>query len=645
MPRATARRAYLTYALLAAVIAGSSLIPGAMLLGEWESFTIYTAFGTADSSLNLSIAPRGNIGGQGYALLEVSRFLTEHLGVHPSLASIRLPVIICGAVSLLLFFVIARRWFGPCPALMATALLAVNPTFSQYQHELIIAGPSLMAFLLVIERVQATAIRPNRWIGWLTLSGATALTLLVYGPGRILALSVIGLWLLKSLIRAWRREYPLPLVALLLRATGFAGTTVALLLFASPSNARFLGPSLLFPQNSENILVSGTPVSPLEVVGTNLRIVVESLLLGGGSYHSSFLEATLIQGRVPIIPLLLVPLYLAGFLLCVFQLRSSRRLLDSPYAAIVSLAVLTCVPMLSSSVQLLAAGDPLGSYVNHQDMWQATLVNYRLMYFLAPAYLAIAALGAWALRGQVLVRILAVLLVGTLVALGAWNLVHGRDAFAQRVAAADPSLSGPAGLVQWLDGYSLRDRPIYWGSNFQQQLQYESWAAQVARQIEAAQVAAGQTLIVPTSVSCFPEAPLRPLSLGEIIGRNYHNVYLALYLSGHLDTANVGYILVPPAGSPTEIIGEKTGRYSAILSDLAAGNYEYSGADPAAAIIRGLAGSDPDVIVTTTPTELAAAKSILSAQGRTYDVATFGEPCWSSGSNGQSVGTAPRITP
>ncbi|HCL69953.1 MAG TPA: hypothetical protein DIC65_02805, partial [Actinobacteria bacterium] len=325
---------------------------------------------------------------------------------------------------------------------MATALLAVNPTFSQYQHEMIIAGPSLMAFLLVIERLQATASRPHRWIGWLTLSGATALTLLLYGPGRILTLAVVGLWLLKSLIRAWRREYPLLPTALLLRATGFAGTTVALLLVASPSNARFLGPSLLFPRNSENFLVSGTPISPLEVVGTNLRIVAESLLLGGGSYHSSFLEATLIQGRVPIIPLLLVPLYLAGFLLCVFQLRFSRRILDSPYAAILSLAVLTCVPMLTSSVHLLAAGDPLGSYVNNQDIWQATIVNYRLMYFLASAYLAIAALGAWALRGQLVVRILAGLLVGTLVALGTWSLIHGRDAFAQRVAAADPSLSG-----------------------------------------------------------------------------------------------------------------------------------------------------------------------------------------------------------
>lgn len=627
MPRATAGRTYLPYALLAVVIAGSSLIPGAMLLGEWESFTVYTTFGTADSSLNLTIAPRGNIGGQGYALLEVSRFLTEQMGVHPSLESIRLPVVLCGAVSLLLFFIIARRWFGPWPALMATALLAVNPTFSQYQHELIIAGPSLMAFFLVIERVQATANRPHRWIGWLTLSGATALTLLLYGPGRILALGMIGLWLLKSLIRAWRREYPLPPAALLLRAAGFAGTTVALLLAASPSNARFLGPSLLFPRNSENILVSGTPISPLEVVGTNLRIVVESLLLGGGSYHSSFLEATLIQGRVPIIPLLVVPLYLAGLLLCVFQLPFSRRLLDSPYAAILSLAVLTCVPMLSSSVQLLAAGDQLGSYINDEDIWQATIVNYRLMYFLAPAYLAIAALGAWALRRQVAVRIVAGLLVGALVALGAWTLVHGRAAFAQRVEVADPSLSGPAGLVQWLDGYSPKDKPIYWGSNFQQQRQYESWAAQMARQIEAAPVA-DRTLIVPTSVSCFPEAPLRPLSLGEITGRNYHNVYLALYLSGHLKAANVGYVLVPPLTVPT-IIGEKTGRYSALLSDLAAGTYEYSGADPAEASIRGLAGSDPNVIVTTTPLEMATAKSILAAQGRTYSVATFGQPCWS----------------
>lgn len=640
MPRAIAGHRYLPYALLALVIAGSLLVPGAMLLGEWESLTVYTIFGAADASLNLGIAPRGNIGGQGYALLEVSRFLTEHLGIHPSLESIRIPVMICGAISLLLLFVIARRWFGPWPALIATALLAVNPTFSQYQHELIIAGPSLMAFLLVVERVQATANRPDRWLGWLTLSGAAALTLLLYGPGRIMALAVIGLWLIKSLVRAWRDAYPLPPPALLVRIAAFAVTTLALLLVAAPSNARFFGPSLLFPRNSENFLVSGTPISPLEVVGTNARIVVESLLLGGGAYHSAFLEATLIQGRVPIIPLLLVPLYLAGFLVCVLQLRFSRPLLDSPYVAVLGLAVLTCVPMLSSSVQLLAAGDQLGSYVNDQDMWQATIVNYRLMYFLVPAYLAIAALAAWAMRRVVAVRVVAGILIGTLVAFGAWTLVHGRDAFAQRVAAADPSLSGPAGLTQWLDGYSLKDKPIYWGSNLQQQVQYNAWAAEVAKQVGTAQVA-GRALIIPTSVSCFPEAPLRPLSLGDIIGRNYHDVYLALYLSSHLSAANVGYVLVPPVTNPTDVIGEKTGRYSALLSELTARNYDYSDADPAAAIIRGLAGSASNVIITTTPTELAATKALLTAQGRPYDVATFTQPCWSPDATGVPTATSP----
>ena len=597
-----------------------------MLWGEWESFTVYSTFGDADASLSLAIAPRGNIGGQGYAVLELSRFLAEHLGLHPTLETLRIPVVISGAIALVFFFIIASRWFGKWPALIATALLAVNPVFSQYQHELIIAGPSLMAFLIALERLQATSARPRSWLRWLTLGAALALVLLLYGPGRVLVSAVLALWFIKNLVAALRGRYELGAVGLLLRTLSTAATTAALLLIGSLTNARFFGPSILFPRNSENFLVSGSSRSHLETLVENLRIEVESLVLGGGSFHSNFLEATMIQGRYPIIPLVIVPIYLAGFVLCAMGLWRAQARLQSPFAAVLALAGLTTIPMLTSTTQLLQPGSALGNYVVQSAQWTSTLVNYRLSYFLIPAYLGVALAAKRTLDAGGAVRVITGVVVVALTLGGAWSLVHGRAVFAERVNSMDPSLTGSEGTAQWLTGYSLKDRAIFWGSHFQQHGQYRAWATAAAETVPV-ELAPSTTWVVPTSISCFPEAPLRTLSLDNA-NRNYHAVLLATYLSDVLPDAKVGFVHVPPLGGGEESIGEKLGRYSALLEQKAPREYDYAEFDGAGATIRGLSGSTPNVIITTTPTEQALATEILQGQGQAFTVVTGPLPCW-----------------
>lgn len=623
------------WALLALVVAASVALPGAALLSEWESFTVYSTFGARDSALSLAVAPRANIGGQGYALLEASRSLLEATGMPVTLETIRIPSMICGAVALVFFFIVGRRWFGPWPALGATALLAVNPMFSQYQHELIVVMPSIMAFLILLERLQALDDHVERWRNWLTLGLAYALVLLLYGPGRVIATTLLVLWLVKAGVRVFRGvESPRPLGLLARTASAVAVAIVALVVVA-PSNVRFLNPDLriLFPRNSENFLVSDSPFSPLTVVLTNARILAESLITGGGAYHANFIEGTMIQGRYALIPLVIVPIYLAGLVVSALRLRVERPIADSPYLAVLVLAALTSIPILTSSLVQVGDGQVFSGYVAEGDLAVSTLTDYRIAYFLVPAYLAVAVtLSLCARAGR---TVLAAVVVGVILlsVLGAVGIVRSREDFQARMRAADASLSGPDSLDQWLAGYPLTDRASYMASHFQQHLQYRRWAELIGERLRSSDGEPG-VIVVQTSLRCFSEAPLEPMSLSEINARNYVAVFLAAYLSGKVPGRNPAFVLVPETGSAAAALGEKTAVYSALLQRGAGGNpaaIDYVDYDPGGIRTMSLNGRAPGVIITTTPVERAWVTDSLTTQGTSFRLVDATDVCWGDG--------------
>ena len=59
--------------LLAAIVVISMLLPGSQLLGEWESLSVFTIYGSQSYDLVFGITRDANIGGQGYPLLEIGR--------------------------------------------------------------------------------------------------------------------------------------------------------------------------------------------------------------------------------------------------------------------------------------------------------------------------------------------------------------------------------------------------------------------------------------------------------------------------------------------------------------------------------------------------------------------------------------------
>ena len=586
----------------------SVTLPGSPLLGEWESLSVFTIFGSQTHDMTFAITRDANIGGQGYPLLEISRDLINGLNLPYTVDFIRLPVKLIGAVGLIAFAIVARRWFGTWPALAATALLAVNPAYHQYQNELIIAGPSLAVFVILLERLQFLSRKPTSWIGWLTLAPVWALLLTMYGPSRIYSTVLVAAWLVLCTVRALRRNSGFPVAKMAIRISVSVVLVPLLLVLASPQNLHYFTVRLLFPGSAETVLVQESVQGIARVLLTNGRVMVESFFLGGsGAYHSTFVEATLIQGRFATIPLLLSPFVCAAFGWVIWQSWKYRRAGMNRYLAILGLAALTSLPMLTSSV---VAGE-LGP--------EPTLVNHRLVYFTIPAYLALGALVAILGEKRGKRRTLTSVLAVTLVVLGTIQIQNGASNFLVRAERTDPFLNGERGHVQWLSGYGFGQKSASQGSHFQQHQQYRRWGMDAARVLRAED--RPEVVILSTSIRCFPEARLRTQTVHEMDGKNYHAVFLGLYLANALDGEVTGYVHLPSTHEPVQAVGFKNGVFPGPLGLSDSGTFEHISPDTDKALVAVSRDSQtPAVIVATTPAELKAAQTLLEEKGRDYVV-------------------------
>ncbi|MCG3772737.1 MAG: hypothetical protein JW384_03956 [Nitrosomonadaceae bacterium] len=525
---------------------------------------------------------------------------------------------IFGAIGLVFFYIIGRRWFGIWPAIAATALLAVNPIYHQYHNELIIAAPSLVAFIIFLERIQYLTRFPQRWWAWLSLAAVWALVLTMYGPSRIFSAIVILVWLAWAVVRAVQRQFPLSGAQLLARASTLAISTIVFLVVASPGNLKRLGPGIFFPGSSETTFVVDSVGDLWQVLKTNGQIIAESLLTGGGSFHSSFVEATLIQGRYPTIPLIVMPLMVIGLIIALVVGWRQRRDPANKYVAVILLALITAIPMLTASI----VGSPFGP--------DPTLVNHRLVFFLVPAYLAISVLAATSLNFGRTWVVLAGVVTVALFAQGSIAIISGHANFESRAAGTDPALTDPAGQLQWLDGYSLNGKGVPQGSHFQQHEQYDRWASEVAEEVSKG--SDGQVVIVPTAITCFPEAPFETHTLGELSGKNYHPVFLSLYLASHLAGAKMAYVNVPPKDLAPGYVMFESGLFPGPIMLGPDGTYDYESAEPAGSKLMEYGSGDLSVVVTTTPLELETAERLLAATGKSYRILDGLRPCWGDSS-------------
>lgn len=596
------------------------LLPGPVLLGTWESLTYFHTFGAVEAPLTFLIAPRANIAGQGYALLEAARPLIPALGLEPGLAGFRVPAMVASLLTLLLFFVVARRAFGAWPALGAAALLAVNPLFFQVGHMMSVLVLSGAALLFLVERLQALEARYWSLGAWLGTGLALALVALHYGPARIFAAALLGLWLLRA---AWRLRGPAGAPVrrgiVVLACAGMAAALVVLgLLDARNLLSVAQLPTFFFPRDSDIAVLQYAPgaagvAGVATMLETNLRIVAESFAGWTGDYHARHPSYVLADFRMPLLTPAVAVLAAAGLLVALGRWRRRTPIFGAPWAEVMVMLAVFLVPVLFSLVLL----KPEGPF--------ATLSVHRLYFCLFPLHLLVAAL----LQRVGEVRIPAMargagMLVAALFVAQLLDLVAERNAFANLAFAPGWERAGPGIEKRWDDGAPNRDRREYdFYSHLQQHAQYANVAREMARRVEGR---APVPRIIYVDVNRFSEAPLTPAGLHYISGRNFHAVFLALYArEAGLRIDPVAMVDASRAPVRPDLMAGLAYRgrpreYSALLESGGDGRLRYVPGTALAPVVLPLAGMPAGDLLATTPEEEAGARELMRRQGTAYEL-------------------------
>jgi len=605
--------------LVLLAILSVGLIPGPKILGLWESFYFYHTFGALEAPLEFRISPRANIGDPGHGLIEISRNVIDYFGLDLRLETFRIPAILYGAISIILFFIIARRYFGNWAALAATALLAANPMFHLEQHAMTVLIVSGMAFLLFVERLQALEFRYGSLVTWSGFSVATALVSLHYGVGRICAFIFLGFWFSKAFVIMCRKPGGYQVFRSIMHK-GFIALLiiVGLLTLLDWKNLISLlrVDRFFFPSASEIAVLSGlySSISAdiFSSISLNGKILFESLVTYGGDYHSAFPTYRAADYRFPLIAPVVLPFILGGLVISLARLRQRTILLAMPWLSVCVLFFVSTLPQLFSIVLINQPSLPNGL--------SGSSSNYRLYYILFPLYLLVAVFVHWVLIDNKRRRFTAVPLAAVVIFMFAWSaygLVKENSRFDLQLATIDPSLNGPLAHQQWHDGTANLDRPDVNASHLQQHAQYFR-AAQKITQLVRNNNAIGQPLLIKVNINHFTENLLKSQTLQYVNKLNVHAPYLAVYLADDgLDTA---WMLMLDKGRTTRRLGFSRPReYSATMELHEDTGLGYQNPQELVGVVQYFGSStNPTAILTTTPEEVEVARRWFDARGLNY---------------------------
>ena len=401
---------------LATTVVALALLDYPIVFGRWESFVTYPLMDGPGPTLALDITPGGftfdfNTGR--FALVDLGYYTAEWLGW--TLAAYRLPALVAGAASVLLFFAIAGRAFGRWAGLVSALALALNPMFLLFWHQQIVSTITILGLVLVIERYQylESQSRRGRSLLWAvpTLALAFVFLLIHHGPGRAYGGALMGYWAANAGWRALqdrRSGRPVDWPSLL-ALPAFGLLVVAFALLIDPRNSRYLtAPTelLLVPQ-SEFVKTSGQLTAVLDNVPVMLTAVVRPLDLAPG-WFGPYSSDVLVDFRYHLVPTSLLPLFLLGLGVLLAQLRRSA----GARLTLMLLAVMVAGPLFSSGT---------------------SISEVRMIYTVIPLYLCIGAGAGWLLaRRRPVVRFGAAVVVVVLVgvqAISAWTEVERHRAF------------------------------------------------------------------------------------------------------------------------------------------------------------------------------------------------------------------------
>ena len=172
------------------------------ILGYWEHLHFFYSFGPVTPHLSFAIAPRANIGGQGYPLLDLGLNLTNALGW--SLANFRIVIFAYSLGTYAAMALVFSRWFGVPAALFGVTLAVLSTGYLVFTNQALVMLPTLFLCVLLVERFQKLDETPNATGPKVMIAILIALLMIHYGMGRFFAVGWMLFYFAQRIYLAWR---------------------------------------------------------------------------------------------------------------------------------------------------------------------------------------------------------------------------------------------------------------------------------------------------------------------------------------------------------------------------------------------------------------------------------------------------------
>lgn len=590
-----------------AVLAGTFFALGwhrfVPILGTWEYFHFFYAFGALDPEVSFVISPRANIGGMGYPLLDIGTSLVNLFGL--SLPGFRAISYVYAAITYAAMITVFSRWFGLVPALVGVTLTILSTGYLFFANQVLVLLPTLMLCTLLIAACQRLDRLPGSSLNIFLIGGICALLLIHYGMGRFFALGwLVYFFSARIMAAAITFAQPALIGRYAIRQAGIAltilVTTAAVLLLLNPRNiVMLLHPvTIFFPALGAEI--ASTPSELLSTAIHNAALIGE-MLFPFVSLSSDGIAANFLAGqRGHLLDYWHAPFLILG---AIVALRRAFRRADNawPYLS------LHAVTALSFGLAMFSA--------HYGDSW--TISPYRIFvgYIAIAGYMTVGVLWIDERTRHLTrpVRHMAVATGAIAAAIAVVSLTKESAAMLARTENLTSIDSATGRFTPYPETYPYGIREISY-----LQARYRHLAGLLAPHLTCRDGASMLTLIRLD--------PAMLLDKGVYPGLHYIrelndlSPLLALYLSDV--GVNTGYIIVYTKGARGYVDqGHGYGGRPRVFSGPIIwqdGKIEYRTAEPIAYDLRGGdAGPEPLVIVTFSEAEADGARALAAAQGWT----------------------------
>jgi hypothetical protein len=573
-------------------------LPAPPILGSWELLTFFHSFGALDAPLTFVIHPLANIGGQGYALLDISRTIADFAGW--SLSAFRLPALLSGLVFLTFFYIAAYRVADATSAAAATLLLALNPLFQIQIHSMTVGIVSAASFMILLERLSNWERRPDNAVAIAGLAVAIVLCALHYGPVRIMTAMIVPVSVLRHAIKSSDLRICLRGICGILFALGLSVLLLRLLDIRNIAALRDIQ-LFFFPPFNE---VAKTGASITESVSVNSSILLDYLTGYGAEFHARKAASWLADFRYPLLDPITATLSALGLVIGLAYAFLNRRIVISQEFWWATLLAITLLPYLFSEVFTGAHGAPISSLSNH-----------RVFFALIPLYIFVGVALKYLLGSDNRRLLLGSFGVLALAGWSAFGIISERQDLNHALVCADLSNDTAAARHAWANWAGGRDRTDERLDFFQNEARYRTLAKKIKMATERSRT---KTTLAYIDVRRLPYSKTTYPFLRVF---NVHSVELVLYVAEEgLNPRFVQMEGAPPQPDRISVTGYmgKPRSYGAEVRNVD-GTMQYT-LPVEQGFLRNTGKRNSRIVLATTPEELSVARKSLKEDGPVNEI-------------------------